>query len=101
MGWPAAKTLRVYRSWRRLAAAVGVEQVLPGCSGQPLQCLLKVHGRTVAFVAGQLHVVGHRMDDLQTAAVLGGCGHRIAGDGTRAKPFLAGPAAALDGTGPA
>jgi hypothetical protein len=40
-------------------------------------------------------------DDLQTAAVLGGCGHRIAGKSSPVKPFLAGPAAALDGTGPA
>jgi hypothetical protein len=54
----------------------------------------------VAFVAGQLHVVGHGMDDLQTAAVLGGCRHRIAGKSTLAKPFPAGPAAVLDGTGP-
>src|SRR5580693_2785420 len=84
-----------------LTAAVGVEHVLPGCSGQPLQCLLKVHGRAVAFVAGQVHVVSHRIDDLQTAAVLGGCGHGIAGKRTPAKPFLAGPATALDGTDPA
>src|SRR5580700_11805833 len=82
-----------------LTVAVGVEHVLPGCSGQPLQCLLKVHGRTVAFVTGQLHIVSHGFDDLQTAAVLGGCAHRIAGQSTPAQ--LAGPAAALDGTGPA
>jgi len=55
----------------------------------------------VAFAAGQLHVVGHGMDDLQTAAVLGGCGHRIAGMSTPARPFPAGRAVALDGTGPA
>src|ERR1700753_3576548 len=35
-----------------LAVAAGVEQVLPGGPGQPLQCLLEVHGRAGAPAAG-------------------------------------------------
>lgn len=34
----------------RLAAAIGAEQVLPGRSGQPFQCLLEADDRTLAFV---------------------------------------------------
>jgi hypothetical protein len=53
--------------------------VLPGRSGQPLQCLLEVDDRPGALAAGQLKVVDHGIDDLQPAAALGGRGHRIAG----------------------
>src|SRR6202050_1263086 len=83
----------------RSAVTIGVEQLLPSRSGQPLQGLLEVHGRTVAFVAGQLQVVGHRIDDGQTAAVLGSCGHSTAGQSTCAEPLLAHAAAVLDAAG--
>ena len=45
-------------------------------------------GPAVAFVPGQLQVVDHRVDDLQTAAVLGRPGHRITAEGHRAGPSL-------------
>lgn len=70
----------------RLAAATDVEQVPPGRSGQPLQCLLEADGRTLTFVAGQLQVVDHSIDDLQAPAVLGGRRHGITGKRNPAGP---------------
>src|ERR1700722_8652520 len=71
--------------------------MLPGRPGHPLQGLLEVHGRTLASVAGELQVVDHRLDDLQTAAVLGGHGHRLVGDGKPAGGWLAVAVAAAGG----
>src|SRR5277367_6112741 len=61
----------------------------PGCPGHPLQGLLEVHRRPLASVARELKVVDHRLDDLQTAAVLGGHSHRLVGDGEAAGRLLA------------
>jgi len=53
--------------------------------GQPFQGLLEVQRRPLAPVAGQLQVVGHRVDDLQAAAVLGGGRHRVVSKGELVK----------------
>src|SRR5258708_22510130 len=68
------------------------EQVLPGCSRQPLQRLFEVDDRTLAVIVRQLQVIGHRADDLKAAAVLSGRRHRIV---AKSKP-LAGPAVQVD-----
>src|SRR5258708_25673128 len=68
------------------------EQVLPGCSRQPLQRLFEVDDRTLAVIVRQLQVIGHPVDDLQAAAVLSGRRHRIV---AKSKP-LARPAVQVD-----
>ena len=59
------------------ALGVGAEQVLAGRAGDPAQDLLEVHRGPSPAIAGQLEVVGQRVDDLQAAAVLGGRRNRL------------------------
>src|ERR1700733_5368036 len=63
--------------------------MLAGGSWHPFQGLLEVHGRALTSVARELQVVDHRLDDLQTAAVLRGYRHRLVGHGKPAGRRLA------------